>query len=163
MEHLPKFRRKPKNPTVAAETKLATAVKQVDASSPKDVIVAQQKPKRSAFRALHLRGATKRARSPPPAALPQSPSHAVVTHDGVVEPSPSSRPPTSEKGGKATSQQSLHKAARIPSFLTLSVQGTVRTPAGLCCPPLVEQFSESSANQTIFFFLRQTSRASTRS
>jgi hypothetical protein len=166
MDHLPKFRRKPKNPTVMTtaiadgkQRSTTPTVIQTEAASVAPVAVAPtatattantnmtaaamagekaaekpaQKPqKRSAFRGLHLK---KRARSPPPAVLPLSPSPAVVTHEGIVEHAAHgvvSRPGTREdREGRAAldgERPALPRPSKIPFFLTLSALGKSSSP-----------------------------------
>ncbi|OLN96181.1 Receptor-type tyrosine-protein phosphatase O [Colletotrichum chlorophyti] len=150
MDHLPKFRRKPKIPTISTTdvkpppTHNGTIVdpehqqpQQIYPSTTVTVTGGRSptptKPglRKSAFRGLHLRSSAKRARSPPAAALPHSPPTAIVSHDDVASRSPSSaRQPDggdSAKDNAASangSRASSVSKPRIPAFLDLSVQGT---------------------------------------
>jgi protein-tyrosine phosphatase len=136
MDRLPKFRKKPKNPSIMTDggAPAVQPAEPVDNAPIMDAAlpIAKTPPtkhgfsKRAGFRGLHLRGATKRARSPPPAALPQSPTTAIVTHDGVVDHFPVA-PPTSTTKLKhrieASEPKGLGSKPHIPSFLTFSAQG----------------------------------------
>ncbi|WYZ34119.1 hypothetical protein EsH8_I_000395 [Colletotrichum jinshuiense] len=143
MDHLPKFRRKPKIPTIStADVKPAPSRNGIDQEQPPQQIYPSTttvtvtggrsptptKPglRKSAFRGLHLRSSAKRARSPPAAALPQSPPLAIVTHDGVASSPASAR--QRDGGGKddavssgKSSRESSRPKPRIPAFLDLSV------------------------------------------
>jgi protein-tyrosine phosphatase len=130
MDRIPKFRRKPKNPTIQtsversssdtvdsiASTELQAATLQSQQQDGQQVLPQKSKlSKRAAFRNFRLRGSTKRARDSPPVELPSSPPPAVVSHDGVK-----SRPVTAEGDVLANSKGS---GPRIPAFLESSMQG----------------------------------------
>jgi protein-tyrosine phosphatase len=131
MDRIPKFRRKPKNPTIetAVERSSSDTVDSIASSElqaanlqlqQQGLQIQTQKPpaklsKRAAFRNFRLRGSTKRARDSPPVELPSSPPPAVVNHDGIK-----SRPATAE--GVALSKQD-GTGPRIPAFLDSSMQG----------------------------------------
>ncbi|KAI8676562.1 hypothetical protein NCS56_00544300 [Fusarium sp. Ph1] len=130
MDRIPKFRRKPKNPTIetAVERSSTDTVDSIASSElqaanlqlqQQGLQIQTQKPpaklsKRAAFRNFRLRGSTKRARDSPPVELPSSPPPAVVNHDGIK-----SRPATAE--GVALSKQD-GTGPRIPAFLDSSMQ-----------------------------------------
>ncbi|KAK1705117.1 protein-tyrosine phosphatase [Colletotrichum lupini] len=125
MDHLPKFRRKPKIPTISTtDVKTSPSRNGIDEQQPPQQIYPSTtvtvtggrsptptKPglRKSAFRGLHLRSSGKRLRSPPPASLPQSPPPAIVSHDGIT-----SSPRPKDKDGSGG-------GPRIPAFLNLSV------------------------------------------
>lgn len=132
MDRIPKFRRKPKNPTIetAVERSSTDTVDSIASSElqaanlqlqqQQGLQIQPEKPpaklsKRAAFRNFRLRGSTKRARDSPPVELPSSPPPAVVSHDGIK-----SRPATAE--GDALSRQD-GTGPRIPAFLDSSMQG----------------------------------------
>ncbi|KAF5607191.1 uncharacterized protein FSUBG_5374 [Fusarium subglutinans] len=129
MDRIPKFRRKPKNPTIQtsversssdtadsiASTELQAATLHSQQLDGQQVLPQKSKlSKRAAFRNFRLRGSTKRARDSPPVELPSSPPPAVVSHDGVK-----SRPVTAEGDALANSKGS---GPRIPAFLESSMQ-----------------------------------------
>ncbi|KAK1717438.1 protein-tyrosine phosphatase [Colletotrichum acutatum] len=148
MDHLPKFRRKPKIPTISTtDVKTSPSRNGIDEQQPPQQIYPSTtvtvtggrsptptKPglRKSAFRGLHLRSSGKRLRSPPPASLPQSPPPAIVSHDGITS-SPRPRDKDGSSGGvgagnkddSASSGKSSHESFRpkssIPAFLNLSV------------------------------------------
>ncbi|KAF4979518.1 hypothetical protein FZEAL_4286 [Fusarium zealandicum] len=131
MDRIPKFRRKPKKPTIEtaversssdtadsiASSELQAANLQLQqqglqqAQSQKQ---AAKLSKRAAFRNFRLRGSAKRARDSPPTELPSSPPHAVVSHDGIK-----SRPATAE-GNALGSQDGA--GPKIPAFLDSTMQ-----------------------------------------
>ncbi|UQC81062.1 protein-tyrosine phosphatase [Colletotrichum lupini] len=151
MDHLPKFRRKPKIPTISTtDVKTSPSRNGIDEQQPPQQIYPSTtvtvtggrsptptKPglRKSAFRGLHLRSSGKRLRSPPPASLPQSPPPAIVSHDGITS-SPRPKDKDGSGGGvgagskddSASSGKSSHESfrpkPRIPAFLNLSVPGT---------------------------------------
>ncbi|KAJ0161303.1 Receptor-type tyrosine-protein phosphatase O [Colletotrichum tanaceti] len=106
MDHLPKFRRKPKIPTISTtDVKTPPSRNGFDEQPPQQIYPSANtnnntntitvtggksptptKPglRKSAFRGLHLRGSAKRGRSPPAASLPHSPpSPSTISHDGI--------------------------------------------------------------------------------
>ncbi|OBR16187.1 Protein-tyrosine phosphatase [Colletotrichum higginsianum IMI 349063] len=120
MDHLPKFRRKPKIPTISTtDVKTPPSRNGFDEQPPQQIYPSTNnntntvtvtggrsptptKPglRKSAFRGLHLRGSAKRGRSPPAASLPHSPpSPAIVSHDGIA-----SSPASSKQKDKAGSE-----------------------------------------------------------
>ncbi|KAM0553925.1 hypothetical protein ACHAPJ_007273 [Fusarium lateritium] len=131
MDRIPKFRRKPKNPTIQTSVERSSS-DTVDSIASSELQAAnlqlQQQPgqqiqppksasklsKRAAFRNFRLRGSTKRARDSPPVELPSSPPPAVVSHDGVK-----SRPATADDDALDN-----HKGTGppIPAFLESSMQ-----------------------------------------
>ncbi|CAM1503851.1 Fc.00g014420.m01.CDS01 [Cosmosporella sp. VM-42] len=127
MDRIPKFRRKPKNPTIetaversSSDTVDSTASAELQAQNlqPQQPV---QKPavvrpsKKSAFRNFRLRGTAKRARESSPAEHPSSPPPpAIVSQDGVK-----SRPATAD--GDAL-RNGYGVGPRIPAFLALSMQ-----------------------------------------
>ncbi|KAM5352016.1 hypothetical protein ACJ41O_004739 [Fusarium nematophilum] len=131
MDRIPKFRRKPKNPTIetaiersSTDTVDSIASTEIQAASvqlqqqqaqqwPQPQKPATKLSKRAAFRNFRLRGSAKRARDSPPAELPSSPPPAVVTHDGIK-----SRPATAD--GVALNQDGT--GPNIPAFLDSSMQ-----------------------------------------
>ncbi|OHF01254.1 protein-tyrosine phosphatase [Colletotrichum orchidophilum] len=147
MDHLPKFRRKPKIPTISTtDVKTPPSRNAIDEQQPPQQIYPSTtvtvtggrsptttKPglRKTAFRGLHLRSSGKRLRSPPPASLPQSPPPAIVSHDGIT-----SSPRQKDKEGSGvgskndsvssgkSSHESFRPKPRIPAFLDLSVPGT---------------------------------------
>lgn len=142
MDRIPKFRRKPKNPTIETAVERSSS-DTIDSTASAELQAHQQlqaqqfqaqqqqqhaqlqlqpppkvavKPsKKSAFRNLRLRNTAKRARESPPVELPSSPPPAIVTHDGVK-----SRPPTAD-GDALRNMNGRHR--QIPAFLDLSMQG----------------------------------------
>ncbi|KAH9227993.1 hypothetical protein K456DRAFT_1847497 [Colletotrichum gloeosporioides 23] len=145
MDHLPKFRRKPKIPTISTAdvkpplSRNGSGIIEQEHPSPQQICPSttvtvtssgRQSPKpglrKSAFRGLHLRSSGKRVRSPPPASLPSSPPPAIVSHDGITS-SPAS---TKNKEGRndAAARASSDRESRasstpkpkIPAFLDLS-------------------------------------------
>ncbi|KAF6802165.1 Receptor-type tyrosine-protein phosphatase O [Colletotrichum sojae] len=112
MEHLPKFRRKPKIPTISTTdvkpppSRNGAGIVEQEHPSPQQICPSTTvtvtggrrsptptKPglRKSAFRGLHLRGSAKRARSPPAASLPSSPPPAVVSPDDIASSPASTR------------------------------------------------------------------------
>ncbi|KAF5669098.1 tyrosine phosphatase [Fusarium heterosporum] len=130
MDRIPKFRRKPKNPTIetaversSSDTADSIASSEIQlAANFQSQTQGQQVPpskskfsKRAAFRNFRLRGSTKRARDSPPAELTSSPPPAVVSHDGVK-----SRPVTAEDDA-LDSHRPNGKGPQIPAFLESSI------------------------------------------
>jgi protein-tyrosine phosphatase len=131
MDRIPKFRRKPKNPTIETAVErsssdtvdsIASSELQAQAANLQSQAQGQQVPtpksklsKRAAFRNFRLRSSTKRARDSPPVELPSSPPPAVVSHDGVK-----SRPVTAEDDALDNHRGT---GLRIPAFLESSMQG----------------------------------------
>ncbi|KZL78684.1 protein-tyrosine phosphatase 2 [Colletotrichum tofieldiae] len=158
MDHLPKFRRKPKIPTISTtDVKTAPSRNGIDEQPPQQIypsttttvtVTGGRSPtptkpglRKSAFRGLHLRSPAKRARSPPAASLPQSPPPpAIVSHDGITSSPASSRQKDKDGSGSGSkddsaaassgknSQESSRPKPRIPAFLDLSVPGTKPPP-----------------------------------
>lgn len=129
MDRIPKFRRKPKAPTIETAVE-RSSTDTVDSIASAELQAQQQlqqqqpslkpppvKPsKRAAIRNFRLRTSGKRARDSSPAELPSSPPPAaVVTFDGIK-----SRPVTAD--GDATGNIG-GKRPQIPAFLNLSSQG----------------------------------------
>ncbi|KAG5656195.1 hypothetical protein KAF25_009071 [Fusarium avenaceum] len=130
MDRIPKFRRKPKNPTIETAVErsssdtvdsIASSELQAQAANLQSQTQGQQVPtpksklsKRAAFRNFRLRSSTKRARDSPPVELPSSPPPAVVSHDGVK-----SRPVTAEDDALGNHRGT---GLRIPAFLESSMQ-----------------------------------------
>ncbi|KAK2003971.1 protein-tyrosine phosphatase [Colletotrichum falcatum] len=151
MDHLPKFRRKPKIPTISTtDVKSPSSRNGIDEQPPQQIfpsttvtITGGRSPtttkpglRKSAFRGLHLRSPAKRARSPPAASLPQSPPPpAIVSHDGITSSPASLRQKDSGGSGSGSgskddsaasssgknSHESTRPRPRIPAFLDLSV------------------------------------------
>lgn len=130
MDRIPKFRRKPKNPTIEtaversssdtvdsiASTELQAANTQKQGQQAQQGQKSTTKPsKKSPFRNFRLRGSAKRGRSSPPAELPSSPPPAVVGVDGLK-----SRPVTADADTIAKRNSARPK---IPSFLDNTMQG----------------------------------------
>ncbi|KAJ4024041.1 hypothetical protein NW752_002607 [Fusarium irregulare] len=129
MDRIPKFRRKPKKPTIetsversSSDTADSIASSELQAANLQlQLQQGQPQPqktklsKRAAFKNFRLRSSAKRARDSPPAELPSSPPPpAVVSHDGVK-----SRPVTAEDDVPGNN----HGAQpRIPAFLESSLQ-----------------------------------------
>ncbi|KAI9147790.1 Receptor-type tyrosine-protein phosphatase epsilon [Paramyrothecium foliicola] len=130
MDKLSKFRRKPKPPTIETSverTSTDTADSAVSIESPVSAISAsgQQKLsvkpplKKSSFRSLRLRGSSKRARGSPPAELSSTPPPAIAV-------GPDGNAPQNAMGERDShSSPGDHAGRRIPSFLTLSLQGAL--------------------------------------
>ncbi|GKU00413.1 tyrosine phosphatase 2 [Fusarium langsethiae] len=130
MDRIPKFRRKPKNPTIetsiersSSDTADSIASSELQAATLQSQLqqgqqVQPQKTKlskRAAFKNFRFRGSAKRARDDSPAELPSSPPPpAVVSHDGVK-----SRPVTAEHDALGSYDGAT---PRIPAFLESSLQ-----------------------------------------
>ncbi|RGP59407.1 hypothetical protein FSPOR_11353 [Fusarium sporotrichioides] len=130
MDRIPKFRRKPKNPTIEtsiersssdtadsiASSELQAANLQSQLQQGQQVLPQKTKlSKRAAFKNFRFRGSAKRARDDSPAELPSSPPPpAVVSHDGVK-----SRPVTAEHDALGSYDGAT---PRIPAFLESSLQ-----------------------------------------
>ncbi|KAM0230981.1 hypothetical protein ACHAPO_008807 [Fusarium lateritium] len=130
MDRIPKFRRKPKNPTIEtsiersssdtadsiASSELQAANLQSQQQQGQQVQPQKTKlSKRAAFKNFRFRGSTKRARDSSPAELPSSPPPpAVVSHDGIK-----SRPVTAENDALGSYDG---VTPRIPAFLESSLQ-----------------------------------------
>ncbi|KAK2014417.1 protein-tyrosine phosphatase [Colletotrichum eremochloae] len=148
MDHLPKFRRKPKIPTISTtDVKAPPSRNAIEEQPPQQIFSSTTvtggrsptptKPglRKSAFRGLHLRSPAKRARSPPAASLPQSPPPpAIVSHDGITSPVSSrqkdsggsgsgigSKDDSAASSSRKNSQESTRPKPKIPAFLDLSV------------------------------------------
>ncbi|KAF5017186.1 hypothetical protein F66182_10914 [Fusarium sp. NRRL 66182] len=130
MDRIPKFRRKPKNPTIETSVERSSS-DTLDSIASSELQAANlqlrqqpgqqgqlQKPaklsKRAAFRNFRLRGSTKRARDSPPVELPSSPPAAVVSQDGVK-----SRPVTADDNAPNNHEGT---GLRMPAFLESSMQ-----------------------------------------
>nr|XP_036580214.1 protein-tyrosine phosphatase [Colletotrichum truncatum]KAF6788046.1 protein-tyrosine phosphatase [Colletotrichum truncatum] len=142
MDHLPKFRRKPKIPTISTTDVKPHPSRNDQHSSPQQIYPSTTvtvtssggrsptptKPglRKSAFRGLHLRGSAKRARSPPLASLPSSPPPAIVSHDGITSPPSSTRHRDSSSKDEGTASEKDGQEStgmpkpKIPAFLDLS-------------------------------------------
>ncbi|TDZ15594.1 Phosphatidylinositol phosphatase PTPRQ [Colletotrichum orbiculare MAFF 240422] len=146
MDHLPKFRRKPKIPTISTtdvksppsrngagiieQDQNHQPPQQIFPSTTVTVTAGPRPPtptkpglRKSAFRGLHLRSSAKRARSPAPASLPSSPHAAVVSSDGIVSPPASMKHKDSfkdESSSDGDTQDSTTPKPRIPAFLDLA-------------------------------------------
>lgn len=130
MDKMPKFRRKPKNPTIETaidRTSSDTADSATSAEHPHPkqqqttttLVNPSPKPcKKSPFRNFRLRNSAKRARESPPTEFPSKPPPAIVTLEGVK--SETSPPDTAD----AESKRNGGERPRIPAFLALSSQGT---------------------------------------
>ncbi|KAG8669886.1 hypothetical protein FPOAC2_09228 [Fusarium poae] len=129
MDRIPKFRRKPKNPTIetsiersSSDTADSIASSELQAANLQSQHQGQQvQPqktklsKRAAFKNFRFRGSIKRARDISPAELPSSPPPpAVVSHDGIR-----SRPVTAENDALGSYDG---VTPRIPAFLESSLQ-----------------------------------------
>ena len=126
MDRLPKLRRKAKNPTISTgalrsppSSTAVAAASDNEREKPTEKAPKTPKTPLSALRALQLK---KRTRSPPPVALPQSPTHAVVGQDGVEHTRSPPRPDT--KHDKRHGHKASSRKAKMPSFLTQSAYGT---------------------------------------
>lgn len=132
MDRIPKFRRKPKNPTIetaversSTDTVDSIASAEIQAANTQQKQLQPQKSatklsKKSAFRNFRLRASAKRARESSPSELPSSPPPAIVSQDGIK-----SRPVTADgnviKNGKGATLQ-------IPAFFDSYMQGTRSLP-----------------------------------
>ncbi|KPM40915.1 hypothetical protein AK830_g5665 [Neonectria ditissima] len=126
MDRIPKFRRKPKNPTIetaiersSSDTVDSIASAELQASNIEQNQVQPQKPaikpsKKSAFRNFRLRASAKRARESPTGELPSSPPPVVVGHDGIK-----SRPVTADDNAIKNSKGNM---PQVPAFLALTMQ-----------------------------------------
>ncbi|SPO04440.1 related to protein tyrosine phosphatase phi [Cephalotrichum gorgonifer] len=91
MDRMPRFRRRPKHPTIKTDARPVTAPaadrdRDFDRDSDRDTTPTLPTPPRKHqperfLKSLHLRTPNKRARSPPPAELPSSPPPAIAMHD----------------------------------------------------------------------------------
>ncbi|KAH7154933.1 protein-tyrosine phosphatase-like protein [Dactylonectria estremocensis] len=126
MDRIPKFRRKPKNPTIetaiersSSDTIESIASAEIQAANTQQKQVQPQKPaakpsKKSAFRNFRLRASAKRARESPSGDLPSSPPPAIVSLEGIK-----SRPPTADGIGMRNGHG---VTPQIPAFLASTMQ-----------------------------------------
>ncbi|KAK2049657.1 protein-tyrosine phosphatase [Colletotrichum somersetense] len=162
MDHLPKFRRKPKIPTISTtDVKTPASRPGVDEQPPQQIFPSTTttvtvtggrsptptKPglRKSAFRGLHLRSPAKRARSPPAASLPQSPPPpAIVSHDGITSSPASSRQKDSGGSGSGTGSKEESAASSSGKNSQESTRPKPRIPAflDLSVPDIENKFQE---------------------
>ncbi|KAH7157116.1 protein-tyrosine phosphatase-like protein [Dactylonectria macrodidyma] len=126
MDRIPKFRRKPKNPTIetaiersSSDTIESIASAEIQAANTQQKQLQPQKPtvkpsKKSAFRNFRLRASAKRARESPPGEWPSSPPPAIVSLEGIK-----SRPATADGIGMKNGHGVM---PQIPAFLASTMQ-----------------------------------------
>ncbi|KAI5466861.1 protein-tyrosine phosphatase-like protein [Mariannaea sp. PMI_226] len=128
MDRIPKFRRKPKNPTIetaiersSSETidsigsaELHAANLQHEKQHPQSQKLPTKFSKKSAFRNFRLRGSAKRARESPTPDLPTNPPPAIVGSDGIK-----SRPVTADGNAMRNGKSATPK---VPAFLDTTLQ-----------------------------------------
>ncbi|KAK2064428.1 protein-tyrosine phosphatase [Colletotrichum caudatum] len=161
MDHLPKFRRKPKIPTISTtDVKAPPSRPGVDEQPPQQIFPStttvtvtggrsptSTKPglRKSAFRGLHLRSPAKRARSPPAASLPQSPPPpAIVSHDGITSSPAPSRQKDNGGSGSGTGSKEDSAASSSGKNSQESTRPKPRIPAflDLSVPDIESKFQE---------------------
>lgn len=138
MDHLPRFRRRPKHPTVKTDARPVTSPNPApdrDTTPPPTLPAPPRRQsdkflKVAALKGLHIRSPGKRARSPDPASLPPSPP---AMHDVGLESasSPLAKSDASTAGSDAERMAKLESRKRVKGRATPEAEGKPAIPSFL--------------------------------
>ena len=154
MDHLPRFRRRAKHPTIKTDARPVTAPgpsPDRDREQTRDASTPRKQPdkflKVASLKGLHIRSPAKRARSPDPASLPPSPP---VTHDAAAESGSSPTAREKEKEDAPASGSDTERVARRES--RKRVKGRT-TPDAAGKPAIPSFLTQSDIGKFVSFYL----------